>query len=86
LRRALLRGLSTESTARDIVNATPVTARAGASGEDKHFNMTQPIEDGMAAGRKIVAFPMFELWKGVGTLQQLDEARKLVELGEISNV
>jgi dTDP-glucose pyrophosphorylase len=52
---------------------------------ERHFNMTQLIEQAMQAKRKVVAFPMFELWKDVGTPQQLEEARKLVELGEISS-
>ncbi len=50
------------------------------------FDMTHLIARAIKSGRKIVAFPMFELWKDIGTPQQLDEARTLVELGEISDV
>jgi dTDP-glucose pyrophosphorylase len=52
----------------------------------KRFDMTTLIEFAMAAGRKVVAFPMFELWHDVGTPAQLEEARSLVEMGGLSNV
>ena len=50
-----------------------------------YFDMTHVIEDGIKAGLKVVAFPIFELWKDVGTPEQLNEARELVELRNISD-
>lgn len=50
------------------------------------FDMTTLIDVALGEQRKVVAFPMFELWHDVGTPSQLEEARALVELGELSNV
>lgn len=50
------------------------------------FDMTTLIDMALEAGRKVVAFPMFELWHDVGTPSQLEEARRLVEMGALSNV
>lgn len=53
---------------------------------EARFDMTTLIDIALREQRKVVAFPMFELWHDVGTPAQLEEARSLVELGEISNV
>jgi dTDP-glucose pyrophosphorylase/CBS domain-containing protein len=50
------------------------------------FDMTTLIEIAMREKRKVVAFPLFELWHDVGTPSQLEEARAMLELGELSNV
>jgi dTDP-glucose pyrophosphorylase len=54
--------------------------------DSKRFDMTTLIDVALRERRKVVAFPMFELWHDVGTVSQLEEARALVELGELSNV
>lgn len=50
------------------------------------FNITTFIEQMVAGGRKVVAFPMFELWKDLGTPQELDEARAMVEIEALTDV
>jgi dTDP-glucose pyrophosphorylase len=52
--------------------------------EPRRFDMTTLIEHILARGGRVAAFPMYELWKDIGTPDQLEEARKLVEPGEIS--
>jgi dTDP-glucose pyrophosphorylase len=49
----------------------------------KAFNMTDVIEAGITSRKQVTVFPMFELWKDVGTPQQWDEACKLAEIGKL---
>jgi dTDP-glucose pyrophosphorylase len=63
--------------AREVLDHLPV---------ERRFDMTTLIDAALRAQRKVVAFPMFELWHDVGTPSQLEEARTLVEMGALSNV